>query len=91
MAFVLVGLASALTGGIGDAMACSWRRRWGTGGAGDSNHETRRSWQQAAAEGLIRIEKQALAAGEGVVRRGGVGGNDDGKVDDGDGCMEAEE
>ena len=41
--------------------------------------------------GLIRIEKQALAAGEGVVRRGGVGGNDDGKVDDGDGCMEAEE
>ena len=40
---------------------------------------------------MIRIEKQALAAGEGVVRRGGVGGNDDGKVDDGDGCMEAEE
>ena len=39
---------------------------------------------------MIRIEKQALAAGEGVVRRGG-GGNDDGKVDDGDGCMEEEE
>ena len=40
---------------------------------------------------MIRIEKQALAAGEGVVRRGGVGGNDDGKVDDGDGFIEAEE
>ena len=33
-----------------------------------------------------------LAAGEGVVRRGGVGDDEDGKVDDGDGCcMEAEE
>ena len=41
--------------------------------------------------GLIRIEKQAVAAGEGVVRRGGVGDNKDRKVDNGDGCMEAEE
>ena len=41
--------------------------------------------------GLIRIKKQAVAAGEGVVRQGGVGDNKDRKVDDGDGCMEAEE
>ena len=40
---------------------------------------------------MIRIEKQALAAGEGVVRRDGVGGNEDRKVDNGDSCMEAEE
>ena len=40
---------------------------------------------------MIRIKKQAVAAGEGVARQGGVGDNKDRKVDDGDGCMEAEE
>ena len=40
---------------------------------------------------LMRIEKQVVAAGEGVVRRDGVGGNEDRKVDNGDSCMEAEE